>query len=124
MRNYVAKTVDEYIESAEPEARPTLNDLRALMKKVMPAADESISWGVPFYKYKGLLAGFSVFKDHVSFGLVDQLSAEMRRDFEAKGYKTGKKIVQIKFDQKIPAEGIRELVLERAEANEIRHANR
>ena len=48
MRNYIAADVDEYIASAEPAAGPTLKSLRELVKSTIPAAAESISWGVPF----------------------------------------------------------------------------
>lgn len=117
MRNYAAENVDDYIASAEPEARPTLIALRELVKSTIPEAAESISWGVPFYKYHGLLAGFSVFKAHVSFGLAFVLDEEVRKSLAAAGYSTGSKTVQIRFDQEIPAAAIAEMLKSRAELN-------
>ncbi len=120
MRNYSAEDVDSYIASSEPEARPTLNELRKLIKSTIPKAEESISWGVPFYKHHGLLAGFAVFKNHVSFGLAFVLEDGVREELTEKGYTTGKKTVQIRFDQKVPTTAITQILKAKATMNEAK----
>ena len=85
MRNYKAKDVDSYIASSAPEARPKLNELRKIIKSTVPNAEEGISWGVPFYKYHGLLVGFAAFSKHVTFGLVTVLQDTDRKILEGKG---------------------------------------
>ena len=124
MRNYIAADVDEYIASAEPAAGPTLKSLRELVKSTIPAAEESISWGVPFYKYHGLLAGFSVFTSHVSLGLAFALDDDVRERLAKKGYKTGSKTIQIKFDQIAPVVEIKQILIKRAKENEVKKAAR
>ncbi len=125
MKNYVAKDVDEYIFSAPKEAHAILNEMRALIKSAVPKAEESISWGIPFYKYHGMLSWFSVFKEHISFGLGwPNLEDEVRDMLEKKGYKTGKKIIQIKFDQKIPTTVIKQILKEQAQINENKEAKK
>src|SRR3989338_6987859 len=114
MRNYKAKDVDEYIANSEPESCPTLKEIRKIIKSTIPKAEEGISWGVPFYKYHGLLAGFAVFKNHVSFGLAFMLQSEDRKMLEKKGYITGKKTIQIKFDQKVPTTAIKQIIKTKA----------
>ena len=118
MRNYEAKDVDSYIAGSVPEAKSTLEELRKLVKATIPKAEESISWGVPFYRHNGLLCGFSVFKKHVTFGLAFVFVDELRKVLEEKGYATGKKTVQIKFDQKVPATIIKQMLKERVKINE------
>uniref|UniRef100_UPI003742E23A DUF1801 domain-containing protein n=1 Tax=Winogradskyella vidalii TaxID=2615024 RepID=UPI003742E23A len=66
---------------------------------------------MPIYKYNGILAGFSLAKKHVSFG-IDSLTVEMREILEEKGYKTGKSTVQIKFNQKAPVTELKQLIKE------------
>jgi uncharacterized protein YdhG (YjbR/CyaY superfamily) len=117
MRNYKAENVDQYIANAEAEARPTLKKLRELVITTVPEAEESISWGVPFYKYHGLLAGFSAFTSHASFGLAFALAEDIRKVLEEKGYKTGSKTVQIRFDQKVPAREIKQILREKVKLN-------
>ena len=124
MRNYKAEDVDGYIASAAPEARPTLMALRKIVKAAVPGAEEGISWGVPFYKYHGLLAGYSAFTSHASFGLAFALSDDIRKALETKGYKTGSKTVQIRFDQEVPAAEIRQILLAKAKSNEDNRATR
>lgn len=120
MRNYKAENVDEYIKNAPKEQQDKLKEIRAVVKSAVPEAEESISWGVPFYKYHGLLAGFSAGKNHVLFGLAFALDNDFRKKLEEKGYGTGIKTVQIKYDQKVPEAEIKELLKARARANEIK----
>ncbi len=120
MKNYGAKDVDAYITGAPKEARPTLHAVRALIRSAAPKAAESISWGIPFYKYQGLLAGFAAQKHHVSFGLVTVLQDTDRALLEKKGYGTGKKTVQIRFDQQVPAAVLRRIIRAQAKLNESR----
>jgi uncharacterized protein len=109
MRNYSAKDVDSYIASSGSEAHPTLEELRKLIKSI-PDVEEGISWGVPFYKYHGVLAGFAAFRNHVSFGFAAVLHIEDRKVLEERGYKTGKKTIQIRFDQKVPTTMIQQIL--------------
>lgn len=124
MRNYSVKDVDSYIASSCVEARKTLEEIRKVILSTIPKVEEGISWGVPFYKYHGLLAGFAVFKDHVSFGLTDVLKSEDRKMLEEKGYVTGKKTIQIKFDQKVPTTVIKQILKTKAKTNETKRARK
>jgi uncharacterized protein YdhG (YjbR/CyaY superfamily) len=110
--------VDAYIAAAPPEARPTLEELRSVIRSAVPGVEEGISWGVPFYRHHGALAGFAAYARHVSFGLAAALDAEDRRVLEDAGYRTGKKTVQIGFDQDVPAAAVSRMLAARARANE------
>ena len=122
MKNYSAKDVDDYIASSGIDARPTLEEIRKIIKSTIPKVEEGISWGVPFYKYHGVLAGFAAFKNHVSFGFWAFLQSEDRKTLEKKGYITGKKTIQIKFDQKVPTTVIKRILKTKAKINEARRA--
>ena len=87
----------------------------------MPKAEESISWGIPFYKYCGMLAGFATFKEYISFGFAATLQVSDRELLEKKGYKTGSKTVQIRFEQKIPVTIIKQMLKVRAKMNEAKN---
>ena len=65
------KHVDEYIKGMPKEIRGTLAELRQVINKAAPKAKESISYGMPFYKYgasgfKGRLIYFAVSKKHIA----------------------------------------------------------
>lgn len=117
MRSYSAKDVDSYIAISPEVARPHLLELRKIIKSTIPKAEEKISWGVPFYKYHGLLGGFAPFKNHVSFGLAFVFESKDRELLEKKGYVTGKKTVQIRFDQKVPTKEIKKILKAKVEEN-------
>lgn len=124
MKNYKAKDVESYIASSDVAARPKLEELRKLIKSTIPNAEEKISWGVPFYWNCGALAGFSAFKNHVGFGFAFALEDNVRKELAKKGYISGKKTIQIQFDQKIPATELKGLLKAQAKKNEARKAKK
>ena len=116
------KDVDSYIANSGREARPKLKEIRKIIKSTIPKVEEGISWGVPFYKYHGVLLGFAAYKNHVSFGFCVVLQSEDRKMLEKKGYITGKKTIQIKFDQKVPTTAIKQILKAKARMNEAKRA--
>jgi uncharacterized protein YdeI (YjbR/CyaY-like superfamily) len=60
--------IDRYIAEAEPFARPILEHLRALVRRALPHADETIKWSMPHFTVKGRnIAGMAAFKAHAAF---------------------------------------------------------
>ena len=89
------------------------------LQLTIPKVEEGISWGVPFYEYYGVLAGFAAYKNHVSFGFgAAVLQSKDRKMLAKKGYKTGKGTMQIKFDQKVPSTAIKQILKAKAKMNE------
>lgn len=118
MADLKPKTVDGFIDLSPEESQEVMIKLKNLIEVTEPKAEGGISWNVPIYKYNGILAGFSLAKKHVSFG-IDSLTDEMRKTLEDKGYKTGKKTIQIKFDQDIPEAELTQLIKKQAQLNKL-----
>ena len=58
-------TVDEYLADVADGTRRVLTELRERIKSKAPEAVESISYGMPTYKYKGRpLIYFAAWKEH------------------------------------------------------------
>ena len=76
------KSVDEYIASAPIEIRDKLTELRSAIKESAPNAEEKISYGMPYYGYKGRLVYFAYAKDHIGlYGMpyaLDELKDELK----------------------------------------------
>jgi len=53
------RNVDEYIALAPKEMQGKLKELRATIKAAAPRAQERISYGMPYYEYKGRLVYFT-----------------------------------------------------------------
>ncbi|MCM4164664.1 MULTISPECIES: iron chaperone [unclassified Arenibacter] len=118
MEDLKPKTVDEFITVSPEASQEIMSKLKNLIEATAPSAEGGISWNVPIYKYRGILAGFSLAKKHVTFG-IDSLTTEVRKTLEGKGYKTGKKTIQIKFGQEVPSAEIKQLIMEQAKRNEL-----
>jgi uncharacterized protein YdhG (YjbR/CyaY superfamily) len=123
MKTSKPKDVDTYIADSSKEARPKLEAIRKIIKSTIPKAEEGISWGVPIYKYHGILAGFAAYKNHVSFGFgADVLQSKDREKLEKKGYKLGKGTMQIRFGQEMPTTAIKQIIKTKAKMNEAERA--
>ena len=63
-----AETVEEYLGALEPDFRAELERIRALVKELVPEAEETMSYSMPTLKYKQrVLVYFTASKKHLSF---------------------------------------------------------
>ncbi|HEX2590888.1 MAG TPA: DUF1801 domain-containing protein [Rhizomicrobium sp.] len=103
----VAKDVDAYLKAAPATVRPLLMEMRAMILKTAPKAEEGISYGMPYYKLNGPLCGFALFKSHIGFfpgAIVNDFAEDLA------GYKTSKGTVQLSLDKPLPATLIRKIL--------------
>jgi uncharacterized protein YdhG (YjbR/CyaY superfamily) len=112
------KDVDAYIAAAPKETRSRLKELRAVIKKASPRAEERISYGMPYYFYKGRLAYFSLWKNHIGLYIPTPVIAEHAT--ELKTYETTSATVRLPLDQKLPVALIKKMVRAQMEKNEAR----
>ena len=64
-------TADAYYAQQPAEKRVLLERLRAIVQKVVPDAESSIKWGVPFYTINGKnLCAIAAFKEHVGINFL------------------------------------------------------
>ena len=111
-----AKRVDEYLAGVSQPARSTLQKIRATIRSLAPpGATEVISYGIPMFKYKGMLMGFAAFTDHCSLfpgAIVEEFKDEL------KDYRTSKGTIQFPVDKPPPTTLIRKIVKARVAQNE------
>ena len=118
MRTTRPKTVAEYIAAAPKELRGTLKELRAVIRRTAPGAEEKISYGMPYYGYKGRLAYFKLSKNHIGLYIPPPVIAEHKH--ELKGYETAMATVRFPLDKKLPVGLIGKLVKARMIKNETK----
>jgi uncharacterized protein YdhG (YjbR/CyaY superfamily) len=112
-----AKSVDEYLGGVPEPARGTLKHIRAVIRSVVPAeTTEAISYGIPMFKYNGMLVGYAAFKNHCSLfptgsGVLDQFEKEL------KGYRTSKGTIQFPSDKPLPDALVKKIVRARVAEN-------
>jgi uncharacterized protein YdhG (YjbR/CyaY superfamily) len=111
-------SVDAYIAAAPKEVQSKLQELRAAIREAAPAAEERISYGMPYYSYKGRLAYFAAFKKHLGLYVPTPVIEEHRSELE--GYETTSATVRFPLDKKLPISLIKKLVKARMEKNDMK----
>jgi uncharacterized protein YdhG (YjbR/CyaY superfamily) len=105
-----SKEVDSHISRIPEPQRSTLKALRRTIRKLIPNAEEVISYGFPGYKLGGkIICGFDAFKNHCSYFphsslVIPALSEELAN------YKTSKGALQFAVDKPLPASLVRKLI--------------
>lgn len=112
------KDVDEYISLAPKEVQSKLKELRAAIRETAPTAVERISYGMPYYHYKGRLVYFAHAKAHIGLYIPTPIIEEHKK--ELAGYQTAKGTVRFPLDKKLPVALIRKLVKARMEKNDAK----
>lgn len=112
----IYKDVDAYI-AAQPDAvQPLLQKIRATIRKAAPKAEEAISYGMPGYKYHGMLVYFAAWKSHIGFYAVPSGNEAFKEELSV--YKMSKGAVQFPLDKPMPLALIARIVKFRVKENE------
>ena len=111
------KNVDEYLAGVPEPARGTLNKIRAAIRSAAPPeATEAISYGMPAFKYNGVLVWFAAFSNHCSLfptaAVIDAFKNEL------KSFSTSKGTIHFPTDKPLPTALVKKLVKARVTQNE------
>ena len=102
--------VDRYLADLEEPKRRTLEQLRASILRVLPDAQECISYGMPAFRVRGkAVAGFAAFRNHLSY-LPHSGSVLDRMGHALDGYTTTKGSLHFAIDEPLPDELVEELI--------------
>jgi uncharacterized protein YdhG (YjbR/CyaY superfamily) len=103
----VPKDVATYLAALPEDQRAALQKLRDTIKAAAPEAAESISYGIPSFKYKGRpLIHIGAAKHHCAiYGLVPDAYKD-----ELKQYDTSKGTIRFSADKPLPTTLVKKLV--------------
>lgn len=118
MRKTKPKDVDAYISAAPKEVSRKLQQLRSVIRSTAPAAVERISYGMPYYAYRGRLAYFRAWRAHIGLYIPTPVIAEHASELGA--YETTSATVRLPLGKNLPVTLIRRLVKARMKKNEAR----
>ena len=111
------KNVDEYLAKIQQPARNTLNQIRAAIRSVVPPrTTEVISYGIPAFKYKGVLVWYAAFSDHCSLFPTASVVAAFKD--ELKGFSTSKGTIHFPTDKPLPSDLVKKMVKARVAEND------
>ncbi len=103
------RDIDAYLAPLPDDQRAALQRVRELVQKAAPAAEESISYGLPAFRQGKALVAFGATKSHCAFY---PLSPAVLASFGAElaGYSTSKGTIRFRPEKPLPAALIRRLV--------------
>jgi uncharacterized protein YdhG (YjbR/CyaY superfamily) len=118
----VFKTVDEYI-SVPAHQRKALEQIRSTVKKLVPDAEEKISYNMPMFYLGGMFVAYAAFNNHCSFF---PCSGSTLKNFtkELSSFKTSAGTIQFTVDHPIPAALLKKIIAVRAAENELRRTKK
>ena len=115
-KNDQASTVDMYISNFPKDIQLRLEQIRATIMKAAPKAEEGISYQMPAYKYKGPLAYFAGYKNHIGFYPMPDVLKEFKNEISV--YKNAKGSVQFPHNEKLPLSLVTKMIKFRMKLNE------
>jgi uncharacterized protein YdhG (YjbR/CyaY superfamily) len=105
-----SEEIDRYLAGIDEPKRSTLQRLRESILRVIPEAEEGISYGMPAFRVNGkVVAGFAAFKHHLSY-LPHSGSVLGKLSDALVGYSMTKGSLHFPVDEPLPDELVEKLV--------------
>ena len=110
------ENINDYLKNLPVDVKNALQRLRDIIHKTAPGVEELISYGMPAFKYHGMLVYFAAFKNHCSlFGGNGSLTTKMKEDL--KDFKTTKGSIHFTVQKQLPALLIKKIIKARMQEN-------
>lgn len=114
----IIQTIDQYISEYPGETGKRLQEIRMVIRKAAPLAEEKISYRMPAFTYKGMLVYFAAHTKHI--GLYPFTSAIKAFARELKPYHTSKGGIQFPNTLPLPLDLIEKIIHFRVAENETK----
>ena len=109
------KDIDGYIALFPKDVQQVLQKMREEISRAAPEATETITYGIPTYRYRGNLVHFAAYDTHIGFyptpSGIEAFKSEMIN------YETGKGTVRFPLGEPIPYDLVRKVVEFRMQEN-------
>ena len=108
-------SIDEYIATFPKETQKILEELRAVIKKSAPYAEEKISYQMPTFFLKGNLVHFAAYKNHIGFYPTPSGIEAFKKELSV--YEGAKGSVQFPINKPLPLKLVSKIVKFRVAEN-------
>ena len=102
------QNIDEYIAAQNEKYQPRLREIREILRKALPDAEERISWSMPTYWKGRNIIHFAASKKHLGIYPGDEATDAFAEELSE--YDVSKGTIRIPYDQPLPEELIRSIV--------------
>jgi len=96
------QNIDEYIAAQDEMVQIRLKEVRAVLLKAIPEAEERISWSMPTYWKGRNIIHFAASKKHLGIYPGDEATEKFAE--ELSGLSVSKGTIRIPYDQPLPKE--------------------
>lgn len=110
------KDFDSYLSLQPEKVRVVLQKLHKTIKDLVPDADEVISYGMPAFKYHGMLVGFAAFKNHCSLFPWNGLTVVEFKE-ELKTFSVSKGTIRFTVEKPLPVALVKKIIKARIKQN-------
>src|SRR5207244_12349231 len=102
--------IDDYLQNVESPKREALERIRAIAKKLVPDATETISYAMPTLKYQGKpFLGFDARKNHIGlYPYSNEVIARLKDELH--DYGTSKAAIRVTVDNPIPEKMLKQIM--------------
>ncbi|HEX6981692.1 MAG TPA: DUF1801 domain-containing protein [Balneolaceae bacterium] len=112
------KSIDEYISAFPEDVQEVLEQIRRIIQKAVPEAEEVISYQMPTFRLNGILVHFAAHKHHIGF--YPTPSGITAFPEELPPYEPAKGSVKFPLNEPMPLDLKSDMVKFRAEENMTR----
>ena len=113
-------TIDAYIADCPAAVRPVLKEIRRVIRKAAPDAEELISYRMPAFRQNGILVYFAAFTNHI--GLFPPVSGDAKIEKAIAPYAGPKGNLRFPLDRPMPYALIERIVRLRVKQDAARAA--
>ena len=114
----MSNPIDDYIAQFPRDVQEKLNSIRKMILRIVPEAEETISYQMPTYKLNGNLFHYAAYEKHIGFYPTPSAVEQFENDLE--GYKHAKGSIQFPLDKPLPADLIERIIRFRVAENKQR----
>lgn len=108
MENTKFSTVEEYMSSQPAQVRATLEEIRQIIKKAAPEAEELLSYQMPAFRFHGKLVWYAVNKNHYGLYILPKVLQVFKEKLAA--YNQTKSAIHFPIDKPIPEDVVTEII--------------
>ena len=105
-------TIDEYFANLPEKSSLALKAFRSIVLKVVPEAEDVISYNMPAFRYFGILVYYAAYKNHIGFYPADAKVIDIFHE-DLLNFKTSKGTIQFPLDKEIPQALVEKILLYR-----------
>lgn len=107
------ENVDTYLARIDAEKRPALERIRALVKEIVPSAQETISYRMPTLTFRGIpFFGFAAHARHIGiYPFSGSVLADLGDDL--RNYECSRSAVRVPYDRPISKALLKNIIARR-----------